>query len=396
MMISGVDGGGGVSDPRLRLESILQNSQLHQSAPRTPPHETSQGARQTGQDLAQTSLTEGMSLINQLNSTLEELGIDKTGEFEADTTGGFKFKVNQAYLEEQGFLVVQNDLLELNKKIPEDPNLSENILNYRVEIDPTRNVVRFKPNAEFKYAPEIVNIKNIPLTSSPNEGIFEGYPVNTLIPVLVGPPPLDYLRRRDGEKTNMFSGIGNNAFEALEKATKQEDQYKTDFHLAHVLNIAMLPNGKWVIINDNDVIDRLGFPTNQFKELLSPELVISNRDMWSLNSRENHTKPFYTTPLTPPSIGELLSRLSIQVRRHLINGKHENRFTVTENQTALVPKLANHIKAGSLHHLVQFYLQNALLQESGQIRKDMPPAHKGFLYDPNGFPISPDKPQTSN
>ncbi|MFM7457404.1 MAG: hypothetical protein ACKO3R_01900 [bacterium] len=393
MGIGGVGGGGGGDDPRSRLESIFHGSQLHQSTPRTPPHETGQGARQTGRDLAKNSPVEDM--ITQLNSTLEKLDIANTGEFVTDTTGGFKFKVNQAYLEEKGFLVVQNDLLELNKEIQENPSLNENILNYRVEIDPTRNIVKFKPSADFKYAPEIVNIRNIPKEHSPTEGIFEDYPINTLIPVLVGPPPIDYLKRQDGEKTSMFSGIEENAFKALEKATKQDDLYKTDFHLAHALNIAMLPNAKWVIIDDNRAIDTLGFPTAKFKELLSPELVISNKDMWNLKSGENHTQPFYDTPLTPPSIRKLLPKLAIQVRQQQGPNAAEPRFMATESKTALAPQLGPHIDAASFHHLLQYFNQYPLLQKANKIDPAMPQAHKGFLCNTSGSSIGPISPSQS-
>jgi hypothetical protein len=331
-----------------------------------------------------------MNFITKLNSILEQLDITQTGKFEADATTEFKFKVNQKYLEEQGFLVVQNDLLKLNKKIQEDLHLSEHVLNYRVEIDPTRNIVQFKPSTEFKYAPEIVNIRNIPKAFSPNKDIFEDYPLNTLIPVLVGPPPIDYLRRRDGEKTNMFSGIGNNAFEALEKATKQEDQYKTDFHLAHVLNIAMLPNGKWVIINDNDVIDKLGFPTAKFKELLSPDFVMNSLDIW--NSRGNPAQPFYDTPFMSPVIRALLTKLKIEVREHQTTHGRQPRFTTTEDRTALVPKLGPFRDAASLHHLLHYYILYPLLKQDGQVDETMPPANKGFLCERNGASIGPTPP----
>ena len=375
--------GAGDPDPRLRLESIFQNSQLHQSAPRTPPHETSQGARQTGQDLAQTSLTEGMSLINQLNSTLEELGIDKTGEFEADTTGGFKFKVNQAYLEEQGFLVVQNDLLELNKKIPEDPNLSENILNYRVEIDPTRNIVKFKPSADFKYAPEIINIRNIQRESS-GKKIFEDYPVNTLIPVLVGPPPLDYLRKTNGEKSHKFAGIEDGAFAALERAAKKEDKYKIDFHVAHALNIAMLPNGQWSIIDDREVLNKMRLTTTKFKELLSPDIVINTEDIKGLRNNEGSPRFLLDTPFTPPTIRQILS-LPTKIKPYIQREPFGKRVTLIEDAIPLAPEaLRDHLSATGLHHFLQYFLQYNELVQDGKIRpEDMPKKDHGMLTRPN-------------
>jgi hypothetical protein len=395
MVGSGVSiiGNSGDHDPdiRIQLESLLQQNQNNATAPSLSPNKD-RTAREIGGDLAETQLTEAMSLSNQFNSILERLAINKTGEF-ADTTDELKFKVNQEYLDEKGFLIVQKDLLTLNQAIQEALSSSEHTLNYKIEIDPTRNVVNFKPNTEFKYAPEIINIKNIPKAYSPNEGIFEDYPINTLIPVLVGPPPLDYLRKTNGEKSTKFAGIEDGAFKALEKATKQEDHYKTDFHLAHALNIAMLPNAKWVIIDDNQVIDRLGFPTNQFRELLSPELVMNSRDMWNLKIGENHKQTFYDTPLTPPSIRRLLPKLAIQVRQHPTQG--EGRFITTESKTALAPNLAPYIDTASFHHLVQYFNQHALLQQAGQIDQGMPPLNKGFLCTINGSPIGPVAPKKS-
>jgi hypothetical protein len=404
-----ISSGGGPSRDReiinQRLEAQLSqnlNDVTTATASLSSSHNNGKARREIGENLAETQPTEGMSLINQLNSTLEELNIDKTGKFQTDTTGGFKFKVNKAYLEEKGFLVVQKDLLKLNEVIQEviqgvikkDPQLSEYILNYnyKVEIDPTRNVVNFSPSAEIKYGPEIINIKNIPKAYSPNEGIFEDYPIDTLIPVLVGPPSIDYLRRKDGEKTNMFSEIDNNSFEALEKATlekatKQDKEYKRDFHLAHVLNIAMLPNGKWIIIDDAGLINTLKFPTDEFKRLLSPELVMNNGDIW--NSRGNHAQPFYDTPLTPPLIRTLLPKLGIQVRQHQTKNGLSARFTSTESKTALVTNVEPFKHAASFHHLLHYYILYPLLKQDGRVDETMPPAHKGFLCETNGANIGP-------
>lgn len=381
-MISGVNGGGD-PDPRSILESAFQMSRLHQSAPRTPPHETSQGARQTGQDLSQTSLTEGMSFINQLNSTLEELGITRTGTFEADATTGFKFKVNQAYLEEQGFLVVQNDLLELNRRIPEDPRLSEYILNYRVEIDPTRNIVKFKPSADFKYAPEIINIKNIQRESS-GKKIFEDYPVNTLIPVLVGPPSLDYLRKTNGEKSHKFDGIENGAFAALERAAKKEDKYKIDFHVAHALNIAMLPNGQWSIIDDRDVLNKMRLTTTEFKKLLSPDIVIDTEDINGLRNNEGSPRFLLDTPFTPPIIRQILSSPTI-IKPYTQREPFGKRVTLTEDAIPLAPEaLKDHLSAAGLHHFLQYFLQYNKLVKNGEIiPEDMPQRDHGMLTRPN-------------
>ena len=193
----------------------------------------------------------------------------------------------------------------------------------------------------------------------------------------------------------MFSGIERSAFNALEKATKQDDLYKTDFHLAHALNIAMLPNAKWVIIDDNQAIDKLGFLTAKFKELLSPELVISNSDMWNLKSEKNYTQPFYDTPLTPPSIRELLPKLAIQVRQQQGQNRAEARFIATESKTALAPQLGHHIDAASFHHLLQYFNQYPLLQKADKIDPGMPPAHKGFLCNTSGSSIGPISPSQS-
>ncbi|NBV99244.1 MAG: hypothetical protein EBR67_07025, partial [Proteobacteria bacterium] len=304
------------------------------------------------------------------------------------------FKVNQAYLEEQGFLVVQNDLLELNKKIPEDPNLSENILNYKVEIDPTRNVVRFKPNAEFKYAPEIVNIKNIPLTSSPNEGIFEGYPVNTLIPVLVGPPPLDYLRTISGEKNKMFSGIDNNSFNALEQAARQEDPGKVDFHLAQALMIGMLPNGEMTIINDLQVLKQLHFSPDDFIRRLAPQEIIHPNDIHRLKKADNSTEPFHTTPFTPPPIREILKSLRTVVAPYDRDlGYEGHRFTMTRDPTPLAPQeLQPLIESAGLIHYLQWISQHQNLVRDGIIDQDHPvPKNLGFLIKADGGCILPEK-----
>jgi len=193
----------------------------------------------------------------------------------------------------------------------------------------------------------------------------------------------------------MFAGIKDGAFAALEKATKQDDLYKTDFHLAHALNIAMLPNAKWVIIDDNRTIDRLGFSTAKFKDLLSPDFVMNSLDIWNLKSEQNHTQPFYDTPLTPPSIRELLPKLAIQFRQQQGQNGAEARFIATESKTALAPQLGSHIDAASFHHLLQYFNQHHLLQKANKIIPGMPPANKGFLYNINGSPIGPIAPPKS-
>lgn len=390
MTDSGIGNIGGNDDRKLRIRLESQFNPVDITPSSSSNHGNTQ-PRQIGKNLAETQPTGGMSLITQLNSTLEELDIHQTGEFVTDTTGGFKFKVNQKYLEEQGFLVVQNDLLELNKRIQEDPRLSEHVLNYKVEIDPTRNVVKFKSNAEFKYAPEIVNIRNIRRESS-GRNIFEDYPANTLIPVLVGPPPIDYLRKPNGEQTNMFSGIESSAFEALARATTQEDRHKIDFNIAHALNIAMLPNAKWIITDDNKAITRMGFPAAGFKALLSPELAILASDIGDLKDVEVNDTPFYVTPFTPPSIREILLQLPIEIHQHQVG----NRFTVANNTTGLAPQdLEGHIDAASFHHLLQYLNQQSLLKKAGLITSEMPPENKGLLYRTDGSIIGPVPPKNN-
>jgi hypothetical protein len=339
-------------------------------------------ARQIGKNLAETQPTEGMSLINQLNSILEELNISKTGQFQADATGNFKFKVNQAYLEEKGFLIVQNDLLKLNQEIQENPSLHEHILNYKVEIDPTRNVLIFKPSAEFTYAPEIVNIRNIRRESS-GKNIFEDYSENTLIPVLVGPPPLDYLRKTNGEKSNKFNGIEDNAFKALEKAAKKEDQYKINFHVAHALNIAMLPNGKWSIIDDSDLLNRMRFPTTEFKRLLSPEIAINAQDIQTLKQKENLTQLSLDTPFTPPATKEIL-RLPTNVQPYMQGPPHGQRLTLVDDPVPLAPEsLKDHLNTAGLGHFVQYFLRYNVREKNGEIQPGMPQKDHGMLTRPN-------------
>jgi hypothetical protein len=387
--IGNIGGGKDDRDLRTRLESQFVNI--------TPPSSSNHGngqSRQIGENLAETQPTGGMSLINQLNSTLEELGINKTGEFKT-SNNELKFIVNQAYLEEKGFLVVQKDLLTLNKKIQENFNLHEHILNYKVEIDPTRNVVKFKPNAEFKYAPEIVNIRNIPLTSSPTEGIFEEYSVNTLIPVLVGPPPLDYLRTISGEKTNMFSGIENNSFNALEKAAKQEDPGKVDFHLAQALNIGMLPNGEMTIINDLQVLKQLTFSPEDFKRRLGPEVIIHPNDIHRLKKAENNTAPFHTTPFTPPPIRKILELLPTAIAYYDKDPGYEGfRFTMEKDPTPLAPKeLQPLLESAGLHHYIQYITQHNNLEKDGLLAQGehQVPKNLGFLIKPDGDCILPKK-----
>jgi hypothetical protein len=389
---SGIGNIGGNDDRNLRIRLESQFNPVDITPSSSSNHGNTQ-PRQIGENLAETQPTGGMSLINQLNSTLEELGINRTGEFKT-SNNELKFIVNQAYLEEKGFLVVQKDLLTLNKKIQENFNLCEHILNYKVEIDPTRNVVRFKPNAEFKYAPEIVNIKNIPLTSSPNEGIFEGYPVNTLIPVLVGPPPLDYLRTISGEKTKMFSEIDNNSFDALEKAAKQEDPGKIDFHLAQALNIGMLPNGEITIINDLQVLRQLHFSPDDFIRRLAPQEIIHPNDIHRLKKADNSTEPFHTTPFTPPPIREILKSLRTVVAPYDRDlGYEGHRFTMKKDLTPLAPQeLQPLIESAGLIHYLQWISQHQNLIRDGIIDQDHPvPKNLGFLIKPDGGCILPEK-----
>jgi hypothetical protein len=355
---------------------------------------TNQPTRQNGVNLAKNMPTEGISLSDSLNLILEKLQISETGQFEADTTDGLKFKVDQKYLKEQGFTVVQNNLLSLNKVIQEHSSLIENVLNYKIEIDPTRNVVKFNPSAEFKYAPEIINIKNIPLISSPNEGIFEGYPVNTLIPVLVGPPPLDYLRTISGEKTKMFSGIDNNSFDALEKAAKQEDPGKIDFHLAQALNIGMLPNGEMTIINDLQVLKQLKFSPDDFIRRLAPQGIIHPNDIHRLKKAENSTEPFHTTPFTPPPIRKILELLPTVIAPYDRDPGYEGyRFTMKRDLTPLAPQeLQPLIESAGLIHYLQYITQHHNLLKDGIINKDHPvPKNLGFLIKPDGGCILPEK-----
>jgi hypothetical protein len=375
--------GSGDYDRDIRAELESQFEQDHVDATISSSSISNNGAtRQIGEDLAKTPPTGGMSLINQLNSTLEELGINKTGEFKT-SNNELKFIVNQAYLEENGFLIVQKDLLKLNQKIQENPNLHEHILNYKVEIDPTRNVVKFKPSAEFKYAPEIVNIRNIRRESS-GKNIFEDYPVNTLIPILIGPPPLDYLRKTNGEKSNKFAGIEDSAFEALEKAAKKEDQYKIDFHVAHALNIAMLPNGQWSIIDDRDVLNKMRLTTTKFKQLLSPEIVVNTGDIQKLRKNEGPAKFLLDTPFTPPTIREILS-LPTNIKPYTHAAPFGKRVTLTEDRIPLAPEaLQDHLKAAGLHHFLQYYLQYNELVKDGKIKEeDMPQRDHGMLARPN-------------
>jgi len=334
-----------------------------------------------------------LSLSDKLNSILEVLQINGTGKFKT-SNDELIFTVNKSYLEEKGFLVVQNDLLKLNQIIQEKPELCENILNYKVEIDPKRNVVKFNPSAEFQYAPEIINIRNIPLISSLNEGIFEDYPVNRLIPVLVGPPPLDYLRTRSGEKTNMFSGINNDSFSTLEQAARQEDPGKVDFHLAQALNIGMLPNGVITIIDDLTVLKQLKFSPDNFIKRLAPEGIIHPNDIHRLKKAEKSTDPFHTTPFTPPPIREILKLLHTVIAPYDRDPGYEGyRFTMVKDQTPLAPQeLQPLIESAGLIHYLQYITQHHNLIKDGIIGKDRPvPKNLGFLIKPDGGCILPKK-----
>lgn len=358
----------------------------------------SQNSREVGESLGQAP-----SLSTDLNKLLSKLELTKTGSF-TGTDGALVFKVNYPYLQEKGFLKVQNDLLEVNKAILQDYNLNERVLNYKIEsfpVDkfPNRNNIKFKPSHDFQYGSEIVNIPNIHdrITDKP---IFPDYDSRLLVPVLVGPPSLADLKTNSGLRNNLTQGISQQAFEFLEKAANRESEKKIDFHVANALHLMTLPNGQHAILNDSDLLSKFGFSPDNLKFNLEPEYVLSSENTIQLALKEK--RPYNRPPTTPPVIDDLLEKFDIRVTDN--NPKIEDfkftednlkRYMVTNTKMSLIPAAAvDHKESAGLVYYMQERFTRPMLSPSPSLphivdQKTLPVIPAAFLHDRNAGIIFP-------